>query len=192
MNKLFIHPTSTAEWLALIYEAKAEANCQVELHEELESYLVFLLIRFMQQPGLATSVLGLEFLEGSHAIGQQRQQQLKDVGDKCLLMSGLFPERAIKRRVQLSYFVNLGKTAYYNVSQNELKSLADLYAELSHRFIQLLDVLQAIRRLAPQEQGLDFWQALDLWEETGSEAAKDTLEGLCPDLSFMKAPKTKL
>src|SRR5437899_10481277 len=110
MSRLIIQPTEIAQWQELIKEA--ENSSQLVLNEELESYLVFLLIRFTGQPQLAKSVLALEFLENSRCLGQKQQEELRNVGDKCLLISGLFPGRAQRRRVKISYFVQLGQNAY--------------------------------------------------------------------------------
>src|SRR5689334_10421216 len=111
MQSLILHPTATAQWHDLILTAQRTAS--IHLQEDLECYLVFLLMRFSDNPQLAGSVLGLDFLE---AYSKYRHQQLKEVGDKCLLYAGLFPGRAIKRRVKISYFVKLGQTAYATIS----------------------------------------------------------------------------
>ena len=44
MTRLILEPTSVAQWQALVREAQSECNCNLD--ETLESYLVFLLMRF--------------------------------------------------------------------------------------------------------------------------------------------------
>ena len=44
MSELYLQPTPVAQWHALVNEA--QLGCDVELGEELESYLVFMLMRF--------------------------------------------------------------------------------------------------------------------------------------------------
>ncbi len=89
MNSLVIYPTDTAQWYALVNEAEVALNDL--LGEEVESYLVFLLMRFSAKPEIARSVLAIDFLESEQAAKSQRYQRLRDVGDKSLLLSGLFP-----------------------------------------------------------------------------------------------------
>ena len=99
-----------AQWQKLILEA--EQACAVNLNEETESYLVFLLMRFIEKPQMVSSVLGLEFLEGSQDFSHAREEKLRDVGDKCLLLSGLFPGRAEHRCVDISYFIKFDMNQY--------------------------------------------------------------------------------
>ena len=56
MAKLVIQPTSTAQWHALVSEAESAASCV--LNEDLESYLVFLLMRFASNPHMLARVIG--------------------------------------------------------------------------------------------------------------------------------------
>lgn len=166
MQSLILHPTSIAQWYTLLNDA--QQTCAIHLQEDLECYLVFLLMRFTDKPAIASSVLGLDFLSGyQHIEGPHRHQLLKEVGDKCLLFSGLFPERAIKKRVKLSYFVKLGQTAYSTLS-NSLATQEALFTTLCHEFPKLMDVLHAMRE---NSTTIDLLQALELWHETGSQGA---------------------
>lgn len=174
MKKIMIHPTDTAQWLALLTEAQQSSS--IQLHEEIESYLVFMLMRFMGQPDVANSVLGLEFLESANISGVKAQHQLRDVGDKCLLLSGLFPGRAERRQVKLSYFIQLGQSAYSTISYRSDDPESDLFSELSNRFVHMRDVLYALRVLSPDQPSMSLWQALDLWESNQSTAARQQLE----------------
>ncbi len=164
MNKLIVHPTDMAQWLALIHEAQ-QHSC-IQLHEELESYLVFLLMKYTGQPSMVSSVLGLEFLESSNCDGITRQQRMKDIGDKCLLFSGLFPERAKRRRVQLKYFIQLGQSAYSYVSCEEQDDTSQLYSELAIKFPTLREVIAAVR-IHEQPQAQDLSQQFDLAKKHG-------------------------
>ncbi len=168
-KKLVLHPTSTADWQALVQEA--EANCQAKLGEALESYLVFLLMRFTEYPEMARQVMALEYLEGQNQRASVRSQALQGVGDKCLLFSGLFPGRAARLRVRISYFVGLGQSAYASVSEHHNDGLSELFAELSEHFVPLMDVLQATRALSG-EAALDIIQATELWQDTQSQQAR--------------------
>ena len=151
MNPLILHPTDISQWHALIHEAQAHA--QLVLNEDTESYLVFLLMRFAHDATLIESVVALDFLNAMRAQYQSQWVHMRDVGDKSLLFSGLFPGMATKRRVNLRYFRDLGQAAYLTVSEYELCEQSALYYELSQNFARLATVLQAIRaeQIAPQD-----------------------------------------
>ncbi len=172
MKNFVVRANVTDEWVTLVNEAEAAA--ERSLDEDMESYLVFLLIRFTEKPELAGSVLALDYLRGMQLSGHLAQDQLREVGDKCLLYSGLFPERATRRRVQVSYFVDLGRGAYQQLAERLGNSAAELYQRLAAAFVSLMDILQAMRELGQPPQ-LDPLRAYELWRDTGSAQALKTL-----------------
>jgi len=177
MEHLILHPTSTAQWQALIKDASVFSS--IKLPEDLESYLVFLLMRFAENPEMVHSILALDFLQSLEKLGKERQDKLRDVGDKCLLFAGLFPGRARKRRVRISYFVKLGQSAYASLSESSSrnpKELASLFSELCLHFVGLMDVLQTTRELEENQASLDPLQAEELWSDTKSLHALQTLK----------------
>jgi hypothetical protein len=143
MNRLHIEPTTTAQWHSLVSEAQ-ESN-GIRLDETLESYLVFLLSRFMQRAELGSQMVALDFLDAMQSRSEQRATQLRDVGDQCLLLSGLFPQVARRRMVTISYFIDLGRTAYAEISDCRRDARKTLYEHLAQEFVLLMDVLQAMR-----------------------------------------------
>jgi len=173
MSELLIHTSAIEEWLNLVSEAESAAKLQLD--EEMQSYLVFLLMRFTEQPELAASVLAVEYLQSMQAQGRLGHDQLRNVGDKCLLYSGLFPERAERRRVKISYFVDLGRSAYHQLSDRLEHSAATMYLQLADAFVSLMDILQTMRTLGDRSSTLAPLNAFELWRDTGSEAARRAL-----------------
>lgn len=143
MKPLVLHPTETSQWQALVNEA--QASTQLVLNEDTESYLVFLLMRFSQTTRLIESVVALDFLHAMHSKGTRHIELLREVGDKSLLLSGLFPGIADKRHVKLDYFTGLGQAAYLTISERQGHDMASLYVQLSEQFITLQRILQAMR-----------------------------------------------
>lgn len=175
MGELILHPTSLAQWYELVNEAELQFGNR--LNTDLENYLVLMLQRFSNKPELASSVLGLDFLESLDTWGTTRLEKLRDVGDKCLIFSGFFPGRADRRRVTLSYFVELGRKAYNHLSSLEKPNLTvQLYAALRDYFVYLMDVLFSVRELSGEESPLSLMQAEDLWRKTGSRYALSILK----------------
>src|SRR5579883_93328 len=95
---------------------QAENRCSISLKEEVEYYLVSLLMRYTHQPELIKQIFATAFLEAVKRRENERKQSLQCVGDQCLLFAGLFPRVAEKRHVKLSYFVNMGRKAYIAIS----------------------------------------------------------------------------
>ena len=146
----------------------AEDRCQVSLQEEIESYLVSLLMRFTNQPELANCVVATEFLQAMQERDIMRRYSLADVGDQCLLFSGLFPGLAEQRQVEVKYFVDIGRSAYATISDKT----TDLYGSLATQFVMLMDVLQSVN----QRHILLPFEAYKLWQELGSKRALRALQ----------------
>lgn len=165
MKGLILEPTPQAQWQSLV--ADAQAACQQELDETLESYLVFLLMRFADRPECLARVMAQDYLESGHLGGGQRIDRLREVGDHCLLFSGMFPQIAERRLVRVSYFVQIGQSAYWQLSDVLDRGFASVYKHLSEAFVVLMDVLHAMRELGG-DAVLTPFQAMDLWTDTGS------------------------
>lgn len=176
MSDLVVHPTSTAQWHALVSEAESASGCI--LKEDLESYLVFLLMRFINQPRMLARVLALDYLDGLSSGDRQRRDKLQEVGDHCLLFSGLFPQQAERRLVRIGYFVDLGRVAYSQTAALTQTQMAAVYADLAREFVSLMDILQTMRSLQGRDEGLSPLKAFELWDETGSQHAYRKLRDL--------------
>src|SRR5262249_52839092 len=103
---------------------------------------------------------------------------LQNVGDQCLLFVGLFPHAAEKKHVKINYFVDLGRSAYANISH----TVNDLYWSLAIQFVALMDVLQSIRHtpdLLPLE-------AFEQWSELDSQRALQILNEYTKGIPFKK------
>ncbi len=171
--KLVLQPTDVAQWHALVSEAQQASSRQLD--EGLESYLVFLLMRFCGQPEMARRVMAMEFLRAQQESGL-KTERLRDVGDQCLLFSGLFPKLAEKRLVTVGYFVALGRSAYHQLSEHVDRHSDQFYGRLAHAFVSVMDVLHAMRGLSG-EPVMDPLAAAELWSETGSPTAFKILLG---------------
>ncbi len=172
MAQLILEPTTTAQWQRLVQEASS--NASRTLDEELESYLVFLLARYCRKTDVLHRTMALEYLHSLVAQGYVRNERLRDVGDHCLLFAGLFPHVARKRMVRISYFIQLGRSAYQQLSEALNQSAARLYSDLSAAFITLMDVLQSMRELQGKPC-LSPIDAFDLLQDTHSEHVRKTL-----------------
>lgn len=159
MSNLNVYPTSTASWQSLVLEAQSASH--IELTEDLQSYLVFLLMRYLYEVQITQKPIALDFLDTLHQRGRLQQHLLQEVGDKCLIVSGFFPGLAERRLVQINYFIGMGQGAYSALSYLSGKGNARLFNELSCGFVPLVDVLQAIRKIDRAIELLDPHQGSD-------------------------------
>lgn len=140
MPKL-LYASATALWQGLIREG--EQRRHLALGEELEAYLVFALMRHLGDGQLVGRTMAEEYLRAHER--PLRPDRLRDVGDRCLLIAGLFPRLARRRRVNTSYYVDLGRGAYASAAQRAPNIERSLFDRLTEAFVSLVAVLQAIR-----------------------------------------------
>ena len=133
-----------ALWQELVHDGECHAG--IELGESVQSYLVFVLMRYLRDGALAAHVLALDWLAAAEQNGRARADALRDVGDRCLLIAGRFPELATRRRVSADYFAHLGCGAYHGVAQSARDGYAALFAELARAFDGMVRVLAALPR----------------------------------------------
>lgn len=166
-KQLILDSSELSQWHTLVHEAELDYGCHLD--EAMQSYLVFTLMRFSKNPQLNAHALALDYLTSHHLPNNLRSEQLRDIGDQCLLVSGLYPQSTEKRQVSAAYYVDLGRSAYHHISTVTQKGIAELYQQLAESFVLLMDLLQTIRQYsAPALQPIS---ALDLWHQTGSRAA---------------------
>ena len=140
---IVLYPTEVCQWQALVSEAQQEAY--VTLNESVESYLVFMLMRFLRKRKFSESILALDFLEAFDKPNPYKIKSLKEVGDKSLLICGLYSKYVTCKFGSPSYFVNLGRNAYYQVSLLEnFDSDNNLFDELYTDFLAMQNVLHYI------------------------------------------------
>ncbi len=160
MINISTHNSVESEWQQLINDAAK--SCNQKLDEDLESYLVFALIRFTRRTDIARSVFALEYLESVDKSGQVKYEHLRDLGDKCLLCSGLFPQSSQNKMVNLDYYINIGISSYSQISSLFHKGFAKLYDRLAAFFIPLTDILHSMQELGgvpvmSQKEKYSFW-----------------------------------
>lgn len=130
-------------WQALVHEAGDRIGRPLD--ESRESYLVFVLLRYQREEHLLARVQALEWLHAQSLVGGARADALRDVGDRCLLIAGLFPGLAERRRVSVDYFIDLGRGAYGEVAGAGRNAYAALFGQLAQSYRELVYTLRALR-----------------------------------------------
>lgn len=147
------HGAPAELWQALVHEAGERAGCALD--ETRESYLVFVLLRHQREAQLLGRTAALDYLHAHAVVGALREESLRDVGDRCLLIAGLYPALAERRRVTADYFADLGRGAYASIAEAGRSATATLFAQLAAGFSELVETLRAVRR----EPALPEWAA---------------------------------
>lgn len=166
-KKFILDSSELSQWHTLVQEA--EQDYGQHLDEAMQSYLVFTLMRFANNHQLNSHALALDYLNLHHLPKSLRSEKLRDIGDQCLLVSGLYPQSTARRHVAANYYVDLGRSAYHHISMVTQQGVAELYQQLAESFILLMDLLQTIRQYSMPV--LPPIAALELWQQTGSRAA---------------------
>ena len=154
--KILTESTSLALWYGAVQEA--QTDCHIALKTDVESYLVFKLMRYTNNPRLAREIMASQFLEGVNSPLHQRGQILQNVADQCLLITGLFPDLAERRRVKIRYYIEMGQISYEVISRRN----NDIFSLLSKQFLLLIDVLHSFR---PYHSSHFSAQLYQLWSD---------------------------
>lgn len=145
MFEAFKNGTPVEVWQALVQDAYEQTGRRLD--ESSESYLVFVLLRYQTDGLLLARTQGMDWLLAMDLAGTARADALRDVGDRCLLVAGLFPGLAERRRVSVDYFIDIGRSAYLGVADVTRQAYAALYAQLARSYGELVHTLNAIRVL---------------------------------------------
>lgn len=129
-------------WYELVRDGGARMH--VRLPDEVESYLVFVLHRHQADAGIGGRTMALECLHALACDGTSRRDALRDVGDRCLLIAGLFPALARRRNVGADYYASLGQAAYAEVAVLARAGHAALFAQLARGFGAMRQVLAGV------------------------------------------------
>jgi hypothetical protein len=157
MSQSITHGAQAELWQALVHEAGERVH--VPLDDTRESYLVFVLLRYQRDDTLLARTQALEWMSAQSQVGTLRADALRDVGDRCLLIAGLYPQLAARRHVQVDYFIRMGRSAYLEVADASRNAYAALFEQLARSYQDLVRTLRALRGM-PQDAPLPAWPAL--------------------------------
>jgi len=134
----------TEQWHTLVSDAQSASG--IHLNSSLENYLVNTLIHYTQRTDIAERVFAIDYMLAQHEQGHTRRNQLRELADQCLLYAGLFPQYAKQHNVNSKYFIDLGRSAYFDLATIK-DSITSIFEELCQSFIKLMQTLLAIPKL---------------------------------------------
>ncbi len=144
--KFIIEPTTVSQWYELVKEAQKLSEC--ELDENLQSYVVITLDKFTKDDSLISSIICLDFLESISDLSSSSQDKLRHIGDRCLLLSGLFPGHAKSMNLTASYFTDIGQGAYLTLAERAILNYdPNLFHKLGKKFHEIADLISKMRTI---------------------------------------------
>lgn len=160
------------QWHDLLEQAGMFSG--IEIESSIRQYLVNTLTAYLQDEDLANRAMHPEQILHLIREGDARQQQLKEMADHCLIISGLYPLLAEKRHTPLSYYIDTGIVSYRHLSSQVNPVQQVFYAQLADEFNNMVNLLYTLRMFAGSEP-LSLIQAYELWRDTGNETAYQLL-----------------
>ena len=142
-----IQPSAASQWYELVKETQHQTGLFFDDH--IESYLILTLDKFMLDKTLMDTPIAIDFLKSIQVTSSQSNHKLRKVGDRCLIISGLFPERASKINLSVSYYIDIGQQAYLTLAErSNIKFDPELFQNLGLKFLDIKEVLNAMRLVA--------------------------------------------
>jgi hypothetical protein len=117
---------------------RAENELTVNLPHEIEAYLVHLFAYYMDKPRVNTVPVGLRLLSAATMPISIRKEELKTVGDECLLINSMGWGQS--KWPSPTYYADIGQTAYMSraYAGNPPESLFD---DLAYEFATATKIL---------------------------------------------------
>ncbi len=147
---------SAREWFReAVGETLAHRNLRVQ--EVTEFYLVDLLASFLGRERLfvedgdgnvRAEPLALILLRALEKDRAQRIRELRRLGDTALYVSGFFGDSLARSVAGVDYYISMGERAYGALAEGGARGEGDVFAELSDRFEQFVDVFAEIAELS--------------------------------------------
>lgn len=120
--------------------------------------------------------LAIMFLKAENSEPRARTELLKKLGDRTLYISGFFSDSLHRKVVDVDYYAEMGGTAYSALASSVKEdTIAQVYKELSNRFLQFADVLTYIAAQAQIHDEANLMRLFEMYERTGSEYARSRL-----------------
>lgn len=142
---------------------------KVDLLPETKIYLVSVAQDLVKQTSGANDQQPLTLAYGASLQEPNKGEKIRrliEVGDRCLLLVGFFPDSITKRQGEggLDYHVKIGSSAYVQVGSS-LNGKQPLFFELAERFTDLTKVLGDI--YSPSPHSLDnLAEIVQRWQKT--------------------------
>lgn len=179
---------SPAEYFRELVEA-AMQHQQLAARELTSFYLVNLLTGFVHfdrsSAGTEEEALGLRFARALQEEGIRQRDELRQVGDLSLFVSGYFGDSLNRGLVDIDYYMQLGECAYGSLARQGDGTFGDVFDELAAKFSAFVDVLSEVSERTALTSNSDLLRLYEKWLRTRSRRSGDLLasRGIVPNVS---------
>jgi hypothetical protein len=134
------------EWYEMLQVSKQHTG--IILDDHVESYVILTLDRYLQDQLITDLALAVEFMQAINLKKTQNRNMLRHIGDRCLILAGLFKLRSERLNVSDDYFCEIGQQAYLNLASfHKLHIDPELFWKMAKHFVAISTLLQSIRVL---------------------------------------------
>jgi hypothetical protein len=129
--------------------------------------------------------LGIRFAKALQSGGATQRDGLRRVGDLSLFISGYFADSLNRSLVDVDYYISLGERAYGSLARQGDETFADVFDELSEKFVAFVDVLGEVSERTSLSSNTDLLRLYERWLKTGSRHRGELLvrQGIVPNAS---------
>ena len=148
-RQLVSEQTTTEYFKEMVEEALTER--QLQAGDLTEFYLVNLLCQYVRPDSRADHLeqaepLAFRLGRALETGGSEQRARLRSLGDFSLFMSGFFSDSFRRSLVDVDYYKSMGEYAYGSLSRSEHDTFAQVFGELSSKFVGFMDVLSHYQR----------------------------------------------
>ncbi len=188
MAEALVRHESPSEYFRDLVESALKRQ-RLEARELTSFYLVNLLTGFVHFDRPATpaedEALGVRFVRALQAAGVRQRDELRQVGDLSLFMSGFFADSLARSLVDVDYYIYLGEYAYGSLARQGDGTFGDVFDELSGKFAAFVDVLGEVSERSALASNADLLRLYERWLRTRSPRSGELLaaRGIVPNAS---------
>ena len=189
MDRQVLREQTPAEYFKELVEG-ALARRRLDACDLTEYYLVNLLcqyIRFDSRESIALDQpLAIQLARALSGAGVEHRARLRSLGDCSLFLSGFFSDSFKRSLVDVDYYKSMGEYAYGSLSRDEDDAFAEVFGELSRKFVGFVDVLSDISERTTLGTATDVLRLYEKWLRTGSQRDGQRLveQGILPNQSI--------
>jgi hypothetical protein len=194
MERPLLREQTPAEYFKELVDS-ALARQHLQAADLTAYYLVNLLCQFVRLDVRTAGddhdqPLALRLARALESAGSEQRARLRKLGDFSLFTSGFFADSLQRQATDIDYYVSMGEYAYGSLSRYDEDAFADVFADLSRRFVGYMDVLADIseRTAFSAAASQDVLRLYEKWLRTGSTRDGDKLigRGILPNASIGK------
>lgn len=179
---------SPAEYFRELVES-AMQHQQLAAGELTSFYIVNLLTGFVHfdrpSAGGEDEALGVRFAKALQGGGVRQRDELRQVADHSLFISGFFADSLTRTLLDVDYYIQLGAFAYGSLARQDNGTFGDVFEELADKFPAFVDVLGEVSERTALTSNSDLLRLYERWLRTKSRRSGDLLvaRGIVPNES---------